>query len=299
MASALCVKDDPKCVCDVRALLGEGPVWVEEQNCLFWVDIKRSQIFSLHAQTGDLRQYDTPGMTSALAHHHGSVFIAAGRDGFSKLTIESDQIVKSHILDPESAIATNRFNDGDVAPDGSFWSGTMDQGEDKVTGSWWRLDASGNISHLLSGFTVTNGPAFCPTDDKVYLTDSARRQIFVARTQGSQITDLKKFLSFGDTDGYPDGMEVDAEGFLWVAFWDGGCVRRFDEKGQCLETVALPVPRPTSLTLVRNKLYITSASIGLSDDERLRYPYSGGVFEVTLNKELGRTKNKFGSSLLA
>ena len=76
-------------------------------------------------------------------------------------------------------------------------------------------------------------------------------------------------------------MTVDAEDCLWMAFWDGWCVRRFSPAGECLATIPMPVQRPTSLAFggaALDRLYVTSASVGLSDDDRQRQACAGGLF---------------------
>jgi len=91
----------------------------------------------------------------------------------------------------------------------------------------------------------------------------------------------RAFLQFGPGDGYPDGMTVDADGCLWIAFWDGWCVRRYSPDAQWIETVRMPVQRPTSCAfggLDLDRLYITSASIDLDDDALKMQPNAGGLF---------------------
>jgi xylono-1,5-lactonase len=133
-----------------------------------------------------------------------------------------------------------------------------------------------------SGYRVTNGPAFSPAGDVMYHNDSAG-QVAYAFDIASDGTagNRRNFLQFRESDGYPDGMTVDAEGCLWIAFWDGGCVRRYSPKGEWLETVELPVSRPTSCAFggpELDRLYITSARVGLDADELEMQPNAGGLF---------------------
>ena len=89
------------------------------------------------------------------------------------------------------------------------------------------------------------------------------------------------FLQFGEGDGFPDGMTVDSQGCLWIALWDGWCVRRYSPGGDWLETFRMPVARPTSCAfggLELDQLYITSASIGLDETALRMQPNAGGLF---------------------
>jgi sugar lactone lactonase YvrE len=91
----------------------------------------------------------------------------------------------------------------------------------------------------------------------------------------------REFARFGEGEGYPDGMTVDAEGCLWIAFWDGWCLRRLSLTGERLAELRVPVQRPTSCTFggpELDRLFITSARIGLSDDDLSTQPYAGGLF---------------------
>jgi len=135
------------------------------------------------------------------------------------------------------------------------------------------------------GYKVTNGPAFSPDGSRMYHNDSALQVTYVFDLdEKGDAHNRRTFLKFGDGDGYPDGMTVDGEGCLWIAFWDGGCVRRFSPKGALLQTIAMPVTRPTSCAFGGpdlDRLYISSASIGLDESALSLQPNAGGLFMVT------------------
>lgn len=284
------VASGPRCVAHVSALLGEGPVWDPRDSRLYWVDIKGGTVFRYDPDTGENESFSVPGMVSALGLAKSGGFICAMRDGFGRLTFKGGEAELDKINDPEANIPGNRFNDGKVDPSGGFWSGTMDDAEVDTTGSWWRMAPDGGVVQLDSGYKVTNGPAFDPQRNLVYLTDSARQRVFVAESNGETFSHRRTFLQFGDGDGYPDGMDVDRDGYLWIAFWDGAVIRRFSPEGSKVLEVGVPAPRPTSLAIVEDKIYVTSASVGF-DEKRLRqFPQSGGLFEIALLRPLGRER---------
>ena len=134
---------------------------------------------------------------------------------------------------------------------------------------------------------MTNGPAFSPAGDIMYHNDSARQVTYAFDVDELGTASNKRtFLQFSKGDGYPDGMTVDSEGCLWIAFWDGGCVRRFSPAGECLETVEAPVSRPTSCAfggINLDRLYITSARIGLDERQLSKEPQAGGLFVAAVN----------------
>ena len=99
------------------------------------------------------------------------------------------------------------------------------------------------------GFTVPNGMAFSPDNRAKYFADSGQRVIFRLDFDLAlgTVRNRRVFVEVPDTDGTPDGMAIDSKGGLWVAHWDGWCVRRYTPDGRVDRTLALSVPRPTSV----------------------------------------------------
>lgn len=275
-----------KCVWEARAILGEGPLHDPRNETLYWLDIKGEKLFALSLRNGDKQTWAIPGNISALGLHSNGGLIAAGKHGFCHIKIDEDAApFVTYLNDPESGIEKTRFNDGSVDPYGFFWAGTMDDGEtDAEAGNWWRYGSSGEVQKMASGFHVTNGPVFDADRKIAYLTDSARQIIYRAEySDASSFGELKVFKQFGPGDGYPDGMAIDRTGALWVAFWDGSCLRRLSLEGDVIETVKMPVQRPTCPVIVGNKIYVTSASIGLEGEEDV---LAGSLFEIALEKNV-------------
>ncbi|MEZ5895359.1 MAG: SMP-30/gluconolactonase/LRE family protein [Parvularculaceae bacterium] len=277
-----------RCVANVHAVLGEGPLWDERIGRLIFLDIKGEKLFLYDPDNGSTQTLDAPGMISALALATDG-YVCAFQNGFARLAISATGARLTPIANPEHDIPGNRFNDGKIDPDGGFWAGSMDNAEkDADAGAWWRLSCDGDVRRIDAGYHVTNGPAFDHERGLVYLTDSARQIVYRAKFVDGKLADKSEFLRFGDQDGYPDGMEVDAQGALWIAFWDGGAIRRFSPDGALLQEVTLPVPRPTSLAFVGQRIYVTSAMVGLSEEAIARAPASGGLFEICADTFLSR-----------
>jgi sugar lactone lactonase YvrE len=267
-----------KCLADVRATLGEGPVWVASEQALYWVDIPEKLVF---------RWSELEGVRTMAVEHHvcsllprlGGGFIGGGYYGFIAFDADFSATLMS---DPEPELAENRFNDGKIDRAGRLWAGTMDRAEAKASGSLYSLDASLNWERVDSGYRVTNGPAFSRDGRVMYHTDSAIQTVYAFDIgPGDEVGERRVHLRFGDGDGYPDGMTIDAEDCLWVAFWDGWCVRRFAPSGELLATVEVPVQRPTSVAFggaALDQLFITSAARDLTPEERKTQPQAGGLF---------------------
>lgn len=276
-----------ECVCDARAVLGEGPMWDPRNHALYWVDIKAPAIHRYDPAGGKPTTWTIEEMIGfLLPDRNGTNFIAGLASGFAQISLEpgggTARVRK--LYDPEPDRPGNRFNDGKRAPDGSIWAGTMDDAEKDASGSWWRLAPDGSLSCLESGYAVTNGPAFDRDRSRVYLTDSARREVYVADMigNGKGFENKRIFHRFSEQDGSPDGMTVDHAGAVWIAFWDGGCLRRFAPDGALIQSVALPARRPTSLAFspTGDALFVTSASIGIKPStQRL----AGGLFRLDVS----------------
>ena len=268
-----------QCVAEVHAVLGEGPIWVEAERALYWVDIKGRKIFRLNGP-GDCTEWSTPVRVGSLAPRAGGGFVAGTDEGICAIELCSDRFDK--IADPEADLPDNRFNDGKVDRHGRFWAGSMDDTEKEATGTLYRLDQGLGCTAVDRGYKVTNGPAFSPSGGVMYHNDSARQVTYAFDLDGEgNATNRREFARYGAGDGYPDGMTVDSEGCLWIAFWDGWCVRRYSPAGECLGKIDVPVARPTSCAFGGkhlDELYITSATIGLDADAIAVQPHAGGLF---------------------
>ncbi len=265
-----------------NALLGEGPVWVASESSLYWVDIEAPMIWRMRWPEGACESWQPPHRISALAPKESGGFIAATERGFAELDFDQQYFRLLH--EPEPHLPGNRFNDGKTDRQGNFWAGSMDDAETEECGSLYRFDRNLKCWLFDEGYRVPNGPAFSRDGQLLYHTDSAKRRIYrFVLEEGILPGKRQEFLAFSEEDGSPDGMTVDAEDCLWVAFWDGWCVRRFAPDGTPLARIALPVQRPTSCAFggpELDHLFITSARIGLSDEGLATQPHAGDLFVV-------------------
>lgn len=274
--------DSVQCVADVHAVLGEGPVWVERERALYWVDINGRKIFRLD-DSGAVRDWPTPMRVGSLAPCESGGFIGGTDQGIAFIDLQQGSF--EIVANPEENVPGNRFNDGKVDRRGRFWAGTMDDKERQASGTLYRFDERLDWSSVDTGYRVTNGPAFSPAGDIIYHNDSALQvtYAFDLDSDGSA-SNRREFMRYGKSDGYPDGMTVDAEGCLWIAFWDGWCIRRYSPVGECLRKIEMPVARPTSCAFggpKLDRLYVTSASRDLGPDALAMQPNAGGLFLIT------------------
>jgi len=269
----------PSCVADVHAVLGEGPVWVAREAALYWLDIKGRKVFRLD-ESQRLTEWQTPLRVGSIAPRRQGGFIAGTEDGIAAIDLDNNRF--ELLANPEERLPGNRFNDGKVDRQGRFWAGTMDDEEKQASGTLYRVNSGLDVTAVDHGYRVTNGPAFSPDGAIMYHNDSARQITYRFEVdRDGFLGERGIFLQFNEGDGYPDGLTVDSEGCLWIAFWDGWCLRRYSPQGEWLETVKVPVARPTSCAFGGrdlDRLYVTSASIGLDEQAREMQPNAGGLF---------------------
>ena len=268
----------PELVWDVRAELGEGPVWDAARACVWFVDIKGRKLHRYGVADRTRTSWDTPDQTGfALPAEDGSL-ICGVKGGLCHFIPETGDFV---LIQPvETDRPGNRLNDGFVAPDGTLWFGSMDDAEVAETGSLYRW-RRGELTRMDDGYGITNGPALSPDGLTMYHHDTARRTVFAFDHADGEITNRRVFAV--PTNGYPDGPSVDSAGVVHVGLFHGGGVARFSPEGVELEPIAFPVPTVTKAVFGGEDLrtlYCTTAWKGQDAATREACPTMGGMFAV-------------------
>jgi xylono-1,5-lactonase len=270
-----------RCVAAAAASLGEGPLWDGVRDVLWWVDIKSPTLHAHHLASGANHAQQLPYRLTALGLAADADLVGVGDSGFVRLSVSADLRVSiAEVIAPLSLPQGMRFNDGKVDAAGRFWAGSMDDAEVAARGGLYRLDRQRQVSLLRTHIGVPNGPCFF-ADGTMLFTDSARGRItaLTLDAAGDPVTE-QLFAQFTPSQGSPDGMTVDAEDHVWIAFWDGGCLRRLSRTGQIVAEIKLPVQRPTCPAFggrQLDRLFITSATTGLSGAQRQQQPFAGGL----------------------
>ena len=261
-----------------RCRLGEGPHWSVGHQALFWVDNLGQTIFCYRPLSGTVNHWSMhEAVAWIIEQTHGSEFVVGLHRGIVSFDIESGAITL--LAEPEPHRPENRLNDAKVDRRGYLWFGTMPRNAQGDTGALYRLDPGGQVSIHDAGYNVSNGPAFSPDGKFLYHTDSLRGLVYRFELgDNGQLSHRSVFLRFGSGDGYPDGMTVDSEGGLWIAFWGGARVSRYSAGGELVRTIALPASQITSCAFGGaglDRLYVTSAATGVENEQ-----LSGALFEV-------------------
>jgi L-arabinonolactonase len=272
-----------RCVADVRAEVGEGPVWDDRARVLWWVDIKGQRLFRFDPASGENRAWPMPERIGCAIPRQGGGLIAAFQTGFKEIDPESGAVTP--IVDPEPDQPGNRFNDGKCDRRGRLFAGTMDDAEIACTGTLYRLDADLSVHVVRQGVHLSNGVDWSPDDRVMYYTDSLRRLIWAYGYDAERgaIANERVFARIPEDAGVPDGLCVDALGFVWSAHWGGWRVTRYAPDGRIDRVLEMPVPQPSSCTFGGPDLatlYVTSAAIGMTPADFAKAPEGGGLFAV-------------------
>jgi sugar lactone lactonase YvrE len=263
-----------------ECVLGEGPFWFEGR--LYWVDIERGLLLSVDGRGGDRRSHSVGRRLGAAAPIEGRRFVVAVQDGIGILDTEAGSV--SILASPEASLPGSRFNDGKCDPAGRFLAGTLDMDGQERSSGLYSIDGRGRLRRLLDGVTISNGLAWTADGGTLYHIDTPTFEIarFDYDVATGTLGERHVVVRVPPEMGFPDGMEIDANGDLWVAHWDGGAVRCWSPRtGRCLTEVRLPCSRPTSCCFGGpdlDRLFITTARIGLSETALAGQPLAGGLF---------------------
>lgn len=273
-------------ICQKIMLLGESPLWHPVEKCLYWVDIVAATLYRLNINNKSIQKFIMPSEIGSIAWRTKGGLIAALNDRFA--TIDTTTGTVQTIAVPLQNIKGVMFNDGKCDRQGRFWAGTKDIEEQKPIGSLYCLDKKGNAARILNGFTVSNGIAWNLDSSLMYICDSPARRIYQYEFDPNNgcLGKVQEFAQIPKEEGYPDGLTVDSEGYLWSCHWDGWQITRYKPSGEIDSVIPMPVPRPTSCCFggpELKTLFITSASIGLSAAQLVDAPQSGQLFAMEVD----------------
>lgn len=277
-------------VLDCKDIVGESLVWSPEEQCLYWVDIVGSRIHRLAPSSGRHETWPTPELPTSIGLGRDGAFIVGLRrriahwrpgGGFETFAV------------PEPDIGGNRLNEGVVAPDGSFWVGTMqenigpDLGPAAIadnTGSLYRIAPDGTVKKLTDDvFGITNTMVWL--DDGCFVTaDTLRNELYCYDyDSGAHRLTNRRVLARIDR-GLPDGSTRDADGVIYNArVAAGACIARIRTTGAAAEMLDLPCSSPTSCAFGGpdlRTLYVTSSRFGMTAADLERNPVEGGLFAL-------------------
>ena len=276
-----------------NALVGEGPLWDPDAQKLIWTDIETGRLFRYDPATGtNTRIHQGFNISGLTLNRHGG-YLACIWDGVVLWKSDEEWVRIRGETHRGDAL---HFNDVIADPEGRVFAGTFlpDQ-----PGKLFRLDPDGKVEVVEEGIGCSNGLGFSLDLGTMYYTDAAARTIYAYDYDQAtgRIGNRRVFVKVGDEDGVPDGMTVDAEGFVWSANWFGSCIIRFDPEGREERRIQTPAKQTSSVMFGGrdlNELYFTTAAaledsgssmdpVGYDWDDYRKGYRGGGLFRLKLD----------------
>jgi sugar lactone lactonase YvrE len=271
---------------DVSGVHCEGVVWDDAAGRLRFVDIPRGRVFDVGMDTADGADagwFDLPAPVTAVhpTTEPGTLVVADG-DGVALFTRDG---LTERLAAPLAGRPEIRMNDAGVDPAGRYFAGSMAYDLEPGAGRLYRLDADRSLHTVLTGVTIGNGVDWSPDGTLCYFVDSPlhRVDVFDYDVTTGALSNRRVFADTSAIPGMPDGLTVDSEGAVWVAFWGGSRVCRFGPDGLVERTIGLPVSQVTSCCFAGpdlDRLIISTSTEELSPDDLRRQPTAGMIFRA-------------------
>ncbi|MCS6862824.1 MAG: SMP-30/gluconolactonase/LRE family protein [Abditibacteriales bacterium] len=238
---------EPQLVADYACHTGENPLWHPMEKKVYWTDIPQGRIFRYDPATGEHEPcYEGEVVGGFTVQADGALLLFMAKGAVA--TWRDGQL--DYIIEELPDERDNRFNDVIADPVGRVFCGVMST-KDRP-GRLYRLDTDGTLTVLLEGIGVSNGLGFTPDRRQLYYTDSSARKIYLFdyESETGAIYNQRTFVEVPDAEGegWPDGLTVDAEGYVWSARWDGGCIVRYAPDGTEERRIKFPAKKVASLT---------------------------------------------------
>ncbi len=246
-------------IADYKCVTGEGPLWHPGEQRLYWADIPAGRMFRYEPASGKHEQFYEGEVVGGFTIQEDGALLLFMAKGAVALWRDGEM---NYIIEEIPDERESRFNDVIVDPAGRVFCGTMPT-KDRP-GRLYRLNTDGTLTKLLDGIGCSNGMGFTLDRKQMYYTDSPQREIYLFdydQNTGA-ITNQRVFVQTPEGEGVPDGMTVDAEGFVWSARWDGGCLVRYAPNGTEVLRVDFPAKKVSSVTFGGKNytdIYVTTA----------------------------------------
>ena len=274
----------PEIAVPAAATLGEGVCWDADRQYLYWVDILEKELHVHEPAAGSDRCIDVGQYSGAAVPTAAGELLLALHHGFHRLDLETEALTP--VSDPEADQPDNRFNDGKCDPAGRFWAGTMQLEGQGPTGALYRVDADLSVHKQFGGVGISNGLAWSPDHTTMYYIDTVTYEVaaFDYDHATGAIANRRAAITFSPDMGHPDGMTIDEEGMLWVCFFGGGRVARFDPaSGTELAEIRLPTSNVTNCVFGGpdlDTLFVSTARLMLTEEQLAEQPLAGNLFRV-------------------
>lgn len=264
--------------------LGEGAFWNHKTQELYWVDILSKQLHIYNPETKMNTSFEMPSRIGTVVPQTDSTAVVALDDGIYIQNLKNGALTR--LSNVEAEVTENRFNDGKADPNGNLWVGSMHLAEKEALAKLYKVAPNGTTTAMLDSITISNGIVWSKDAKTMYYIDTptAKIRAFDFDSSSSSISNERVAVEVPTSLGFPDGMAIDENDNLWVGMWNGNAVLCFNPKtGEVIDKIEIPAHNVTSCAFGGpdfDTLYITSATVDMTDQEKEEYPMAGSVFKV-------------------
>ena len=251
-------------VADYGDLCGEGPLWDDKKQILYWTDIdgKKSYRYLWNECRHEFVQkgFQVNGWTM----QESDGFVVTNSSGIWLWNPPAEPILLASELDGKDCV----MNDCIADPEGRVYSGSYHYNPTGVAAPSYlfRIDTDGSVHVADEGIQFSNGLAFSADCNTLYFSDSVARCIYSYNweRETGNLSNRRVFVRVPREHGFPDGLTVDAEGFVWCAQWFGARITRYDPDGKVQRVVTFPATQTSSLAFGGpdlDTIFVTSAGL--------------------------------------
>jgi sugar lactone lactonase YvrE len=264
-------------------VLGEGSIWNDVTRELYWIDIEGGILHTFRPENNVHQSFSLGQRIGTVVPSDTGKVVLALQDGLYEFDLSTRQ--KKLIASGGYDSASMRFNDGKCDPAGRLWVGTMHLDILPKVASLYKLE-KGTVTEMLDGITISNGICWSEDGKTMYYIDTPTSsvQAFDFDQAKGLLSNSRVVIETKEEFDPPDGMTIDAEGMLWIGHWKGSCVGRWNPRtGKLISKIEVPAYHVTSCAFGGEELdtlYITTASIEVSPEQKIQYPLAGCLFQV-------------------
>jgi sugar lactone lactonase YvrE len=210
---------------------GEGPLW--HGDYLYYVDIESHVILRFDPHTGEEKQWNVGQRVGTVVPRASGGLLWAGDQGIYALDESSGE--STFIADPEPQLSDNRFNDGKCDPAGRFWVGTICL-KKRPEAALYCLHTDLRLEQKICPVTNSNGIVWSADASTMYYIDTPSKKVraYDYDLSTAVISNERVVWDTAEDASSPDGMTIDSEDRLWIAFCHGAKVVCYDPKKQCV-----------------------------------------------------------------
>jgi len=276
----------PEHLLKVQNQLGETPIWEPEESALYWVDWGNGPVCRYEPATDEYTAYPVDVPVTALARRASGGWILIAQDGIYAWDPKNADQFEKICGRPEPDHPDIIFNDGAVDKKGRLLVGTVNMKDPFAPeGSLYRLDPDGSLHQLDANYATANGIGFSLDSSTVYVADQRKWEIIALDydLEKGAVSNRRIFATIPKEEGMPDGLIVDADGFVWNGHWDGWRLTRYDSDGKIERQIKFPVQHVISFAFGGkdlNVLYVTTSSWDFTERDWQDQPWAGDLFQI-------------------